>query len=63
MITICANCHCLIRLIPDRPAAVSHGICPACIEKLYGKDLADRVRADMLDNSKTLAEVNARRGF
>ena len=40
LICICAECKKVIRLIGAhglrRPPLVSHGICPACAEKLYG---------------------------
>jgi hypothetical protein len=40
LVCICAECKKIIRVIgsmgSDRAHLISHGICPACAEKLYG---------------------------
>lgn len=40
LICICAECKKVIRILGQIPASreplVSHGICPACAERLYG---------------------------
>jgi len=52
MVVLCAHCHRLIEIGPSRPGSVCYDVCPSCKTELAH-----------LDNSKTLAEVNARRGF
>ena len=40
LVCICAECKRIIRVVglmeSENPHLISHGICPACAEKLYG---------------------------
>ena len=40
LVCICAECKKVIKMVgnvsPAMPPLISHGICPACAEKLYG---------------------------
>lgn len=40
LICICAECKKVIKIVgdvsPEVPPLISHGICPACAERLYG---------------------------
>jgi hypothetical protein len=46
LICVCAECNAVIRTIgavsPGGTPLVSHGICPACAERLYGGILRGR---------------------
>ncbi|MGA2640616.1 MAG: hypothetical protein ABSG21_06900 [Spirochaetia bacterium] len=48
LVCVCAECKAIIRTIgtvaPGATPLVSHGICPACAEKLYGEMFRSRAK-------------------
>ncbi|MGO9309449.1 MAG: hypothetical protein ACLQDL_10555 [Spirochaetia bacterium] len=48
LVCVCAECKTVIRTIgtisPGATPLISHGICPACAEKLYGEIFRERAQ-------------------
>jgi hypothetical protein len=48
LVCVCAECKVVIRTVgtvpPGSTPLISHGICPACAEKLYGEIFRARVK-------------------